>query len=279
MIHPSEEALLAAIEGRADEIVDLTCALVRIPSVNPPGDYYRDCAEVVGARLEKRGFSLERLRAEGSPGDSDRYPRWNLIARRVGDGPGPCVHFNGHIDVVAPGEGWTTPPFDAVVENGRVYGRGACDMKGGIAAAVVAVEALIDSGATLPGAIEISATGDEESGGYGGVAWLAERGWFSKPKVDHVIIPEPLNVDRVCIGHRGVWWGEIATQGRIAHGSMPFLGDSAIRHMGAVLEAFETQLYPALERQPTSMPVEPPGARTPTLNINSLHGGQPDVAP
>ena len=54
-----------------------------------------------------------------------------------------------------------------------------------------------------------------------------------------MIIPEPLNVDRVCIGHRGVWWGEIETKGRIAHGSMPFLGDSAIRHMAAVLEAFE----------------------------------------
>ena len=64
-------------------------------------------------------------------------------------------------------------------------------------------------------------------------AYLAERGWFSRPRVDHVIIPEPLNVDRVCIGHRGVWWAEIETKGRIAHGSMPFLGDSAIRHMAA----------------------------------------------
>jgi len=274
-----EDALLAAIEAREGEIVDLTQALIRIPSVNPPGEHYRDCAELIGQRLAQRGFALEYLRAEGAPGDSDRYPRWNLIARREGEAPGPCVHFNGHIDVVALGEGWTKPPFDGLVEDGRVYGRGACDMKGGLAAAIVAVEALIDSGAALPGAIEISATGDEESGGLGGVAWLAERGWFSKPRVDHVIIPEPLNVDRVCIGHRGVWWGEIETKGRIAHGSMPFLGDSAIRHMAAVLDAFETRLYPALETQATAMPVEPPGARTPTLNINGLHGGQPDLDP
>ena len=82
-------------------------------------------------------------------------------------------------------------------------------MKGGLAAAVVAVEALVDSGLELPGTLEISGTVDEESGGYGGVAYLAERGFFSKPRVDHVIIPEPLNVDRVCIGHRGVWWAEI----------------------------------------------------------------------
>jgi succinyl-diaminopimelate desuccinylase len=279
MTHPSENALLAAIEAREAEIVDLTQALIRIPSVNPPGEHYRDCVELVGQRLTLRGFELEYVRAEGAPGDSDRYPRWNLIARREGGTPGPCVHFNGHIDVVALGEGWTKPPFDAVVEDGRVYGRGACDMKGGLAAAIVAVEALIDSGTPLPGAIEISATGDEESGGLGGVAWLAGRGWFSKPRVDHVIIPEPLNVDRVCIGHRGVWWGEIETKGRIAHGSMPFLGDSAIRHMAAVLDAFETRLYPALESQATAMPVEPPGARTPTLNINGLHGGQPDLDP
>jgi succinyl-diaminopimelate desuccinylase len=272
-----EGALFAAIEARQDELVDLTQQLIRIPSVNPPGEFYRECAELIGRRLEPRGFAIEYVRAEGAPGDSDRYPRWNVIARREGAGPGPCVHFNGHIDVVAPGEGWTRPPFEARVENGRVYGRGTCDMKGGLAAAIVAVEALIDSGAALPGAIEISGTGDEESGGYGGVAWLAERGWFSRPRVDHVIIPEPLNVDRVCIGHRGVWWGEIETKGRIAHGSMPFLGDSAVRHMAAVLAQFEAELYPALEGQATAMPVEPPGARTPTLNINSLHGGQPDV--
>src|SRR5512145_2702161 len=114
-------------------------------------------------------------------------------------------------------------------------------MKGGLAASIIAMVALIDSGVPLPGALEISGTADEESGGYGGVAYLAERGYFSKPRVDHVIIPEPLNVDRVCIGHRGVWWAEIETVGRIAHGSMPFLGDSAIRHMGAVLERFERE--------------------------------------
>ena len=133
-------------------------------------------------------------------------------------------------------------PFAAIVKDGRVYGRGTCDMKGGLAASVIAVEALLDSGIDPPGVLEISGTADEESGGYGGVAYLAERGWFSQPRVDHVIIPEPLNVDRVCIGHRGVWWAEIETKGRIAHGSMPFLGDSAIRHMGALMERLEQRL-------------------------------------
>jgi len=278
MNHPAEDALLASIEGRQDDLVELTRALIRVPSINPPGEFYRDCAELLGERLRARGFEVSYLRAEGTPGDSDRYPRWNVIARREGAGPGPCVHFNSHIDVVDAGEGWTVGPFDAVVKDGRVYGRGACDMKGGLAASVIAVEALLDSGVDLPGALEISGTADEESGGYGGVAWLAARGWFSKPRVDHVIIPEPLNVDRVCIGHRGVWWGEIATEGRQAHGSMPFLGDNAVRHMGAVIEALERDTFPSLGAQETAMPVVPEGARRPTLNINSIHGGQPDVS-
>jgi succinyl-diaminopimelate desuccinylase len=273
--HAIEKAV-EAIDGRRDEVVTLTRELVGIPTVNPPGEHYQACAELIGERLRRRGFEISYVRAEGSPGDSDRYPRFNVVARREGAAPGPCVHFNGHIDVVVPGEGWTVDPFAGVVKDGRVYGRGTCDMKGGLAASIIAVEALIDSGIDLPGTLEISGTADEESGGYGGVAYLAERGWFSKPRVDHVIIPEPLNVDRVCIGHRGVWWAEIETKGRIAHGSMPFLGDSAIRHMGALMERLEHELGPKLAARRSDMPVVPDGARSSTLNINSLHGGQPE---
>jgi succinyl-diaminopimelate desuccinylase len=186
------------------------------------------------------------------------------------------VHFNSHIDVVEPGEGWTVDPFAGTVRDGRVYGRGACDMKGGLAASVIAVEAFMAVHPDFPGAIEISGTADEESGGFGGVAHLARLGYFSKPRVDHVIIPEPLNKDRICLGHRGVWWAEIETKGEIAHGSMPFLGDCAVRHMGAVLQAFEDELFPALDKKQTRMPVVPEGARRSTMNINSIHGGQTD---
>jgi succinyl-diaminopimelate desuccinylase len=269
--------LFKAIDARRDELVDLTRALIRFPTVNPPGEAYRPCAEFIGERLRARGFAVDYVRAKGTPGDSEQYPRINVIARSSGAAPGPCVHFNSHIDVVQSGGGWTLDPFAAVVKGGRVYGRGACDMKGGLAASIVAVEALLDSAATLPGTLEISGTVDEESGGYGGVHYLAERGWFSPPRVDHVIIPEPLNVDRVCIGHRGVWWAEIETHGRMAHGSMPFLGDCAVRHMHAVIDRFERDLYPRLAARHTDMPVVPSGARHSTLNINSIHGGQAET--
>lgn len=270
------DALTSAIEARTEEIVALTQALVRIPTINPPGDAYTACAELLGQRLRRRGFTVQYIRAEGSPGDSPRYPRTNVLARLEGRRPGPCVHFNGHIDVVPVGEGWTVDPFGGGVHDGKVYGRGTCDMKGGLAAAVIAVEALVDSMPDWCGAIEISGTVDEESGGYGGVGYLARQGLLARPRVDHVIIPEPLNVDRVCIGHRGVWWAEIETLGRTAHGSMPFLGDCAIRHMGAVLTRFERDLFPRLAERSTRMPVVPQGAQRSTLNIDAVHGGLPD---
>ena len=268
------DQLKARIDDKRDDLVELTQTLVRIPTVNPPGDLYLPCAELLGNRLKARGFEVNYYRAEGTPGDSDQYPRINVIGRKEGATPGPCVHFNGHIDVVEVGAGWTHDPFAADIVDGKIFGRGTCDMKGGLAAAVIAVEALLESNPNFPGSIEISGTADEETGGYGGVAYLAERGLIAKPRVDHVIIPEPLNKDRVCLGHRGVWWVEIETLGRIAHGSMPFLGDSAILHMSAVLDAFEAKLYPALARKRTEMPVVPDGAKQSTLNINSIHGGQ-----
>lgn len=267
------QELHARIEAKRDELVSLTQDLVRIPTVNPPGDAYGACAEYIGRRLKKHGFEVHYIRGEGSPGDSDRYPRTNVVARIEGRRPGPCVHFNSHIDVVATGEGWSCDPFAGVVKDGKVYGRGSCDMKGGLAASIVAVEALLEAGLDWPGALEISGTVDEETGGYGGVAYLAKQGLFSKPRVDHVIIPEPLNPDRVCLGHRGVWWAEIETFGHIAHGSMPFLGDCAVRHMGAVIDRFEQELYPHLAGKRTAMPVVPEGAKQSTMNINSIHGG------
>ena len=267
--------LIAEVEARRDALIALTQDLVRIPTLNPPGLNYREVCEFLATRLS--GFTVELIRAEGAPGDSAAHPRWNLIARREGSGPGDCVHFNSHHDVVEVGHGWTRDPFGGELDGDRIYGRGTCDMKGGLAASIIAAEAFIAVCPDFHGSIEISATADEESGGFGGVAYLAEQGRFDH--VQHVIIPEPLHKDRICLGHRGVWWAEVETMGRIAHGSMPFLGDSAIRHMGAVLAEIETVLYPLLATRHTEMPVTPEGARQSTLNINSIHGGEPEPEP
>jgi len=270
------DALRRRIEAEREALVALCVELVRVPSENPPGRDYRLVCELVGERLRRRGFAVEYVRAEGALADSDAHPRWNVIARYDSGRPGPTVHFNSHVDVVAPGRGWSRDPFGGEVVDGRVYGRGSCDMKGGLASSIAAVEALVDEGFVSAGAIEVSATADEESGGYAGVAWLAERGWFAPRRIDHVIIPEPFHRDLVCLGHRGVWWGELATSGHIAHGSMPFQGDCAIRHMAAVIDAFERRLWPRLRKRETAVPVIPAGARQATLNLAAVHGGLPE---
>ena len=274
-----DDPLLSRIDQARTDLIGLAQDLIRIPTLNPPGRNYRAICDYLAARMLAQGWSVELIRATGAPGDSDAFPRWNMVARLESGRAGDCVHFNSHHDVVEVGHGWTRDPFGGELDGDRIYGRGACDMKGGLAASIIAAEAFIASRPGWRGAIEISATADEESGGYGGVAYLAERGHFSPDRVQHVIIPEPLHKDRICLGHRGVWWAEVETHGRIAHGSMPFLGDSAIRHMGAVLEEIEQRLYPLLATKTTAMPVVPPQARQSTLNINSIHGGEPEPPP
>jgi succinyl-diaminopimelate desuccinylase len=267
--------VLAAIDDAAGEIVAFTSALIRIPTVNPPGDAYVECAELIGRTLAASDFAVDYVAAEGCDEHTPRHPRVNVVGVRRGRHARPAVHLNGHFDVVPAGSGWTVDPFGGVVRGGRIYGRGACDMKAGIAAAIYAAEAIRRAGITLGGNLEISGTVDEESGGFAGVAYLAEHGRIRSDRVDYVIIPEPLNVDRVCVGHRGVYWFEIETRGRIAHGSMPFLGVSAIDHMAIVLDRMRRDLMPRLAARTTAMPVVPPDARHATLNINGIEGGQP----
>jgi len=268
------ERILAEVDRAADEIVQFAADLVRIPTVNPPGEEYEACAHFLGGFLKRRAFEIEYIAAEGRPEHTARYPRVNVIGSRRG-GPGPVVHLNGHIDVVPAGDGWTVDPFGGLVRDGKIYGRGVCDMKAGIAAAVFAAEAIERAGVRLPGTIEISGTVDEESGGFAGVAHLAELGRIAKGRTDFVIIPEPLNVDRICIGHRGVYWFEVTARGRISHGSMPFLGTSAIDGMGRLLQSVRDELMPAMASRRTDVPVVPPGARHATINVNGIEGGQP----
>jgi len=269
------DRVLATIDTLTDEAVAFTSDLVRMPTVNPPGELYEECARFIGDTLARCDFEVEYHPAVGRPEHTPAHPRINVVGTRRGRTLRPLVHLNGHFDVVPAGAGWTVDPFGGEVRDGRVWGRGSCDMKAGIAAAVFAAEAIRRSGVALNGSVEISGTVDEESGGFAGVAWLAHHGRISADRTDFAIIPEPLYVDRICIGHRGVYWFEVQTNGRIAHGSMPFHGVNAVEHMGLLLERIHADLQPRLASRTTAVPVIPPGARHATLNINGIEGGQP----
>src|SRR3546814_16708279 len=109
-------SLCRPICAKRDGLVARTRDRIRFPTVNPPGEAYTPCAEFLGGRLEARGFDVGYHRAEGERGDSARYPRTNVVARRDGSRASPCVHFHGHTDVVAVGRGWSVEPFDGLVD-------------------------------------------------------------------------------------------------------------------------------------------------------------------
>jgi succinyl-diaminopimelate desuccinylase len=269
------DRVLATVDTLTDEAVAFTSDLIRMPTVNPPGELYEECARFIGDTLAQCRFEVEYHPAEGMKEHTRTHPRINVVGTRRGRLLRPLVHLNGHFDVVPAGAGWTVDPFGGDVRDGKIWGRGSCDMKAGIAAAVFAVEAIRRAGVELNGSVEVSGTVDEESGGFAGVAWLAHHGRVSADRTDFAIIPEPLYVDRICIGHRGAYWFEVLTKGRIAHGSMPFHGVNAVEHMGMLLDRIHSDLQPRLAARTTAVPVVPPGARHATLNINGIEGGQP----
>lgn len=279
MLTQKEISIVSRVDELAEEMVEFLRQLVRIPTVNPPGENYADCANLIGAKLKEFGYETEFVTAEGLPECSAQFPRVNVIGRKRGERANPTLHFNGHLDVVPPGEGWTFDPFAAIVRDGRIYGRGVTDQKAGIAASIFAIEAIRRAGIKLRGSVEQSATVDEESGGFAGVAYLAANGHFRREAIDYVVITEPLDYDRICLGHRGVYWFEVLTRGRTAHGSMPFLGASAIDRMARFIASVESELKPKLHSRRTGMPVEPEAARSATINVNSISGGQPIDAP
>lgn len=277
---PEPEAIdrvLAEVERGREEIVDFAAELIRIPTVNPPGEEYPACAESIGRRLTEWGMAVDYVKGVGRSEHTVEHPRVNVIGRLEGVAARPLVHLNGHFDVVPPGSGWSVDPFGGEIRDGRLYGRGASDMKAGLAAAAFAVEAIRRAGFPLTGSVEVSGTVDEESGGFAGVGHLCEIGRISSERTDYVIIPEPFGPERICVGHKGVYWFDVTAHGQTAHGGMPHLGRSAIADMAALLELFRTELEPRLSERVSMMPVVPPESRRASLNVNALHGGQAAV--
>ncbi len=224
-------------ELSADEVVALTQRLVRIPSVFRAGDPDANesaVARVVADWLRGEGFTVD---VQGvAPG------RPNVIAWLDGTEGGPTLCLEGHTDVVTEGDPreWRHPPWSGVLEDGRIYGRGAADMKGGLAAAMGAAAAVRRSRVRFAGRLVLAALVDEEGGMSGARHFVRSA---VGQAVDAAIVCEP-EQNELCLEQKGVLWARVAILGRMAHGAMPYAGVNPIGAAGAFVAAL-----PRVERR------------------------------
>lgn len=242
--------------------VELARSLVRLDTVDPPGDE-RAAAAVAGARLEAAGFEVAEQRLDGE--------RANVVARLEGAGRRPALCLSGHLDVVPLGDApWSRDPFGAEIDGDRLHGRGSSDMKGGVAAIVVAAERLAAAWRDADAGLELVLTCGEETGCKGARA-AAAAGLLGD--VGALLVAEP-TANEPRVAHKGALWLRAQTHGRAAHGAAPAGGDNAIYPLAR-----------AIERLPrVSFDVEPhPLLGTPTIGVGSFHAGAavnsvPDLA-
>jgi succinyl-diaminopimelate desuccinylase len=234
-LYDLEEAALAKIDP--DEVIDFHRNLVRIPSVNPPGDV-REAIAFTESTLAKDGFATSIV------GDLEIMP--NLLAS-YGPDDGPTLAFNAHVDVVPIGErsAWTYDPFGAEIHDGRIYGRGAGDDKASVAAQVFAGIALARAGIPLKGRLVVNEVADEEVGGVHGARIVVEEGHL----VPDWCINGEQTLNRVTLGEKGGGGGWIRIKGRTAHGALPWEGANAIEAAGEIIHALRRDLYPKLAKR------------------------------
>ncbi len=209
-----------------EELIRWVQELTRIPSVWRPEQGVGEEAAARWVEAQCRAMGLETHFEMVVPG------RPNVIAL-YGDGPGPTLMFEGHTDVVTEGDPaeWTDPPFSATIRDGRIYGRGANDMKAGLVCALIATKAIVESGVKLKGNILIGAVCDEE-GDMIGIKHFVEQGWADQ--VDAAIICEP-EENHLCITQKGVMWIRAVIRGVMSHGAMPLTGVNTVYPMAQFL--------------------------------------------
>jgi len=251
-----------------EELASFARELVRIPSVYRPeraeGSEER-VARFLADYLEREGFEVHT--EDVAPG------RPNLWAVWEGEGQGKTLLFEGHTDVVTEGqaEDWSHPPFAAELVEGRIYGRGACDTKGNLAAAVMAVRAIKDSGVPFPGRLILCHPVDEE-GMMTGIKAFIERGHAEG--VDAAIICEP-EENQLCVKQKGALRVEVTVRGKMAHGAMPLSGLNPVTRAARFVVAVEE-----MEREEMERHGEDPYLGYPSLTPTILMGpdaGEPQI--
>jgi succinyl-diaminopimelate desuccinylase len=238
---------------RKKELADLTIQLVQTPTENPPGNE-KAAAQFLKPLLAKMDFKTKTVLSPGG--------RWNIVAEKRWGKGGRTLIFNGHLDVVPAGNPsqWKYPPFEGRLSKGRIYGRGASDMKSGIASFIHALSTIERSKIRLrQGAVVLHLVSDEESHGHQGTGFLSQQRGI---RGDAVLVGEPTDLQPV-IAQKGALWLRISTLGKSAHGSRPHLGVNAVEKMMKVMERLSSI---RLEK-------EHPLLGKPSLSIGTIRGG------
>ncbi|WP_145947037.1 M20 family metallopeptidase [Paenibacillus sp. Y412MC10] len=240
------------------ELLDIVCGLIRIPSENPPG------REEAAAR-----YVLQLLQDEGIEAELQwaAPQRPNVVARLKGAAEGPALLYNGHLDVVPAGEGWSEDPFAAVVRGGELIGRGAADMKSGVTAMLYAAILLHRRGCPFAGELILLFNVDEERENVGMRHFMR-----SGIHADFAVIGEPTGLG-ICTAHKGVGRYRIRTAGVAGHAAKVLEPDNAIPKMAALISALE----PLRSRLKESAD---PLLGYATLNVTQIKGGTaPNIVP
>ncbi|MBI4221521.1 MAG: ArgE/DapE family deacylase [Planctomycetes bacterium] len=251
------------MQNEEKEIVGLACKLINAKTENPPGD------EILAVRIVEDFFKSLQIPYKIFEKTKDRANIVGYVGGR-GERPfAPTLLVACHLDVVPAGDDWKRNPFEAWLENGRIYGRGSCDNKGQMASMMAVAKFLKENEATLKGQFILAGVADEERGSTLGLEYLLNECGI---KADFAIIPDVAhNMQLIDVTEKGTLFLEITSHGKQAHGSRPEMGINAIWNMIPLLERIKQ-----LKFKHTSHPLHTP----PTLNLGSIHSGtSPNIVP
>lgn len=235
------------------EAVEFLRQLIQIDSVNPPGNE-RLVADQIAERAKRSGLESEIIMLDEN--------RANILVHLKGKGSKPALVFSGHLDTVPAGEiPWKAGPFSGEEIDGKIFGRGASDMKSGVAAMIESMISLHTEGTELPGDIIFAGTAGEEVDCLGAQAFVDEK---VLSDAGAMVIGEPTSGE-VFIAHKGTLWLEIVTYGKTAHGSMPDQGINAIVHMNEIINRLQKYSFSYAQKHHL--------LGEPTLNISTIAGG------
>ncbi len=257
-------AMLAWLRQREDEMAALLEELVAIPTENPPGRNYRACTELLELRMNEFGLHCERLAQGDSRAETDGAP----VCLQASYGRGErAIYFHGHYDVV-PAQ--SAGQFQPVRKEHFLFGRGSCDMKGGIVAMLYAIRALQEIDAELKGRIVLTLVPNEETGGEGGSSWLSREGLLGRGGVG-MLLAEPTS-GVIWNANRGAISLRVQVSGKSAHVGLQHQGENAFERMHRVVAQLQT-LKHEVEQRTTRSRIGAEQARNSILLLGGQSGG------